>query len=106
MLEVPEPHVRRHHHHRVLAGVLGEHHLKVGRGGAQDDLVRLDRVGGVLVHVRQHQRHVGEALGEEDLVKDGQHVALVIAPLEVKQRRLARPRRVPGDRVHGEAVTD
>ena len=84
MLNVLQLDLGRHHHYRVLAGVLAEHHLEVGRGGAQDDLVSLDGVGRVLVHVRQDQRHVGEGLREEDLLEDCHHVALVVSPLEVE----------------------
>lgn len=106
VLEVAEPNVGGHHDHGVLAGVLAEHHLEVGARGAEDDLVCLDSVGRVLVHVGQHQGDVGEALRQQDLVEDGEHVALVVAPLEVEQLRLVRPRRIARDRVHGEAVTD
>ena len=51
MLDVLQLDVRGHDHHRVLAGVLAEYHLKVGRGGTQDDLMGLDGVRGVLVNI-------------------------------------------------------
>ena len=60
MLDVLQLDVWRHDDHGVLAGMLAEHHLEVGRGGAQDDLVSLDGVRGVLVNICQHQRDVGE----------------------------------------------
>ena len=60
VLDVLQLDVGRHDDHRVLAGMLAEDHLEVGRGGAQDDLVGLDGVRGVLLHVSQDQGHVGE----------------------------------------------
>ena len=85
VLDVLQLDVRRHHDHGVLAGMLAEHHLEVGRGGAQDDLVSLDGMRGVLVNISQDQRHVGEGLREENLLEDGHHVGLVISPLEVEE---------------------
>ena len=60
VLDVLQLDVGRHDDHGVLAGMLAEDHLEVGRGGAQDDLVGLDGVRGVLLHVSQDQGHVGE----------------------------------------------
>ena len=54
LLKIIYLHFRGHHHHGVGAGVLAEHHLEVGGGGTQDDLVCLDGVGGVLIHIRTH----------------------------------------------------
>ena len=84
MLKILQLDVGRHHHHGVRTRVLAEHHLKVGRTGAQHDLVRLDGVGGVLVHVGHHQGHVREGLSQQDLVEDGHHVALVVPPSQVE----------------------
>ena len=85
MLDVLQLDVRRHDDHGVLAGMLAEHHLEVGRGRAEDDLVSLDGVRGVLVNISQDQRHVGEGFREENLLKDRHHVGLVISPLEVEE---------------------
>ena len=41
MVEMLWPHLRREDDNRVLAGVLRQHQLKVGRARAQDDFVRL-----------------------------------------------------------------
>ena len=87
MLDVLQLDVGRHDDHGVLAGMLAEDHLEVGRGGAQDDLVSLDGVRGVLVDISQDQRHVGEGLREEDLLEDRHHVGLVVSPLEVEELR-------------------
>ena len=85
MLDVLQLDVGRHDDHGVLAGVLAEDHLEVGGAGAQDDLVSLDGVRGVLVHISQDQRHVGEGFREENLLEDRHHVCLVIPPLEVEE---------------------
>lgn len=91
MLHLLQLHVGGHHHHGLRGGVLGEHHLEVGRAapirgehapaptnhsspGAQDDLVRLDGVRGVVLEVGQHQRAVGEALGQENLGRGSQYM--------------------------------
>ena len=84
MLKILQLDVGRHHHNGVRTRVLAEHHLKVGRAGTQHDLVRLDGVGGVLVHVGHHQGHVREGLSQQDLVEDGHHVALVVPPSQVE----------------------
>ena len=85
MLQILQLDVGRHHDHRMLTRMITKHHLKVGGAGSQHDLVGLDGVGGVMVHVCQHQGHVREGFSQEDLVKHRQHVVLVISPFQVEQ---------------------
>ena len=106
ILQILQLDIRRHDHDWVLTRMFTEDHLKVGRTGSQDDLVGLDGVGGVMVHVGQHQGHVGEGFRQEDLVKHRQHVVLIVSPFQVEQLVLIGSRPVAEDSVHGESVTN